>query len=61
MENIDDVINDNIYDNKPGLPSKIISELLNIPMGSVDTTYQRSVRKYIVEPYRIYRIKNEIK
>ena len=62
MSDIEDVvqfISDNLYDNKAGMRDKDIARLLDMKLGTVNTTYGRIVSKYIIEPYKIYRVKND--
>ena len=51
-------ISDNIHNNKCGMKDKDISYLMEINKGSVNTTYQRIVSKYLIEPYKIHKAKN---
>ena len=62
MSDIEDVvqfISDNLYDYKAGMRDKDIARLLDMKLGTVNTTYGRIVSKYIIEPYKIYRVKND--
>ena len=61
LSDISDVktfISENIYDNKCGMKDKDICKLMDIKKGSINTTYQRIVSKYLIEPYKIYKAKN---
>ena len=40
------------------MKDKDICILLDMKKGTINTTYQRIVRKYVVEPYNIYKAKH---
>ena len=63
LSDISDVktfVTENIYDNKCGMKDKDVCKLMNLKKGSINTIYQRTVRKYLVGPYKIYRAKNNV-
>ena len=57
LKNIEIV--DNIYDDKAGMRDKDIAKLLDMKLGTVNTTYRRIVSKHIIDPYKIYKVNNE--
>ena len=59
IEDIAQFISDNIYDDKAGMRDKDIGKLLDMKLGTVNTTYRRIVSKHIIDPYKIYKVNNE--
>ena len=59
IEDIAQFISDNIYDDKAGMRDKDIAKLLDMKLGTVNTTYRRIVSKHIIDPYKIYKVNNE--
>ena len=59
IEDVVQFVSDNLYGNKAGMRDKDIARLLDMKLGTVNTTYGRIVSKYIIEPYKIYRVKND--
>ena len=58
-EDLREFIKENQHSHKAGMKDKDIAQLLDMKSGSVNTTYQRIVTKYLVEPYNISRAKND--
>lgn len=59
IKEIEDNINQIKDENTLGLKDKHIAKLLGMKLGTVNTTYQRVVRKYIKDPYTLYKAKND--
>ena len=57
LSDVKGFISKNIYNRKAGMKDKDICKLLDMKEGTINTTYQRIVRKYITGPYTIYRAK----
>ncbi len=57
LSDVKGFISKNIYNHKAGIKDKDICKLLDMKKGTINTTYQRIVRKYVTGPYTIYRAK----
>ena len=57
LSDVKGFISENIYNRKAGIKDKDICKLLDMKKGTINTTYQRIVRKYVTGPYTIYRAK----
>ncbi len=58
LRDVKGFISENIYNDKAGMKDKDICILLDMKKGTINTTYQRIVRKYVVEPYNLYKAKH---